>query len=214
MPIHYALLARKRVVLCDCATTSGTFERVAASVLEGLSPDEVQISYESGQYFFHTMVSEGLTYMCVTEAQFERQVAFNVLMELKRQLMVAGLQQKAEYAGPYALRGEFSQVMLGVLQRHSSSGPMGHLEEQVQEVKGIMKANIEKVVSRGEMLEDLTDRSERLQENSVVFRVSSTRLRRKLQKKCVKWTVILSVIILVIVAVIAVLVGLAASGKL
>ena len=214
MPIHYALLARKRVVLCDCATTSGTFERLAASVLEGLSPDEVKISYESGQYFFHTMVDEGLTYMCVTETQFERQVAFNFLLELKRQLMVAGLQQKAEYAGPYALRGEFSQVMLGLLQRYSSGGQLGHLEDQVQEVKGIMKDNIEKVVSRGELLEDLADRSERLQHSSVEFRVSATRLKRKLHGKCVKWTVIISVIILIIVTIVAVFVGLGASGKL
>ena len=111
MPIHYALLARERVVLCDCATTSGTFERVASSILEGLSPTDTKISYESGVHLFHTMVSEGLTYMCVTETLFDRRVAFSFLVELKRQLAVAGLQQKAEYVGPYALRGGFSGVM-------------------------------------------------------------------------------------------------------
>lgn len=213
MPIHYALLARERVVLCDCATTSGTFERVASSILEGLSPTDTKISYESGVHLFHTMVSEGLTYMCVTETLFDRRVAFSFLVELKRQLAVAGLQQKAEYVGPYALRGGFSGVMQELLQRYSSGDKLGQLEAHVQEVKDIMTANIEKVVSRGEALEDLTDRSEKLQNSSVEFRVNATKLKRKIRWKCVKLTLVIVVIFLVILAVIAVLIGLGASGK-
>ena len=43
---------------------------------------------------------------------------------------------------------------------------MSRLQSQVDEVKGVMSQNIEKVMERGERLDDLMDKTEEL-ENSV-----------------------------------------------
>ena len=45
-------------------------------------------------------------------------------------------------------------------------GQVSRLQSQVDEVKGVMSQNIEKVMERGERLDDLMDKTEEL-ENSV-----------------------------------------------
>ena len=131
MPIYYALLARRRVVLCDYADVSGNFESLSQAVLERLPATDTKISYESGTYLFHCVVSQGLSFICVTEATFDRNVAYAYLFELQRQLASARLEQRAAIAGPYALRRDFSGVVESLMHRYSSSDHLTSLQTQV-----------------------------------------------------------------------------------
>ena len=102
MPIYYAVLARQRVVLADHAAVSGNFESLTVSILDGLQAQhsgDTRISYESGRYIFHVLIAQGLTFMCVTEALFDRSVAFSYLAQLQSHLTQAGLGEKASFAG-------------------------------------------------------------------------------------------------------------------
>ena len=131
MPIYYALLARRSVVLCDHADVSGNFESLAQAVLERLPTADTKISYESGTYLFHCVVSDGLSFICVTEATFDRNVAYGYLFELQRQLVSSRLESRAAIAGPYALRREFSSVLESFMHRYSSSDHLTTLQSQV-----------------------------------------------------------------------------------
>ena len=210
--IYYGLVARQRVILCDGGQEG--FEESSQAVVDGLQPSVNMISYESSNYVYHIMVSNGLTFLCVTDKVFDRQIAFGFLRELERQLQATGLREKANYAGPYALRHEFGSVLATQLHQYSSGDQLSHLQGRVTEVTGIMTENIEKVMHRGEALEDLTDRSALLAHSSTDFRHSSTKLRKKLFWKSVKMWVIFIIVLLVIVALIiaAILIGLGATG--
>ena len=210
--VYYALIARQRVILCDGGQEG--FEQSAQAVVEGLQSSVTMISYESKSHVFHIKVSDGLTYVCVADKIFDRQIAFAFLKELERQLEATGLKEKASYVGPYALRQEFGSVIATQLRHYSSGDQLSHLQGRVTEVTGIMTENIEKVIHRGDLLEDLTDRSALLAGSSTEFRHSSTKLRKKLFWKSVKMWVILIVVILVIILVIiaALLIALAATG--
>lgn len=214
MPIYYALLARRRVVLCDYADVSGNFESLSQAVLERLPTTDTKISYESGTYLFHCVVSQGLSFICVTEATFDRNVAYAYLFELQRQLASARLEQRAAIAGPYALRRDFSGVVESLMHRYSSSDHLTSLQTQVDDVKGIMTENIEKVIRRGEALEDIQERSDSLLLSSAQFRTTATKLKRKMCfQSCKCWTVCIF-IILVILAVVVTLIVLAVMHKL
>lgn len=210
--LHYALIARQRVILADGGQES--FLESAQSVVEGLQPSVNVISYESKSHVYHIKVSNGLTYVCVADKIFDRQIAFAFLKELERQLQATGLREKANYVGPYALRQEFGSVINTQLRHYSSGDQLSLMQGRVTEVTGVMTENIEKVMRRGEALEDLTDRSALLAGSSTEFRHTSTKLRKKLFWKSVKMWVILIVVILVIILLIvaAVLIGLAATG--
>lgn len=212
--IYYSLVARERVILCDSGREG--FEHSSQSVLEGLQPTENMISYESSSHVYHIMVSDGLRYVCVTDKTFDRQIAFSFLKELERQLHVTGLRDRANDVGPYALRQEFGSTMNTQLKKYSSGDQLTQLQDRVSEVTGIMTENIEKVMRRGDALEDLTDRSTLLAHSSTDFRHSSNKLRKKLFWKSVKMWVILVIVLVVIFAVIlaVILIALAATGKL
>lgn len=145
MPIYYALVARRKLVLCDHADVTGNFESVSQSILEQLTASDTQISYQSGRYLFHVVVEGGLTFLCVTEAVFDRAIAFAFLRKLQSELVAARLSQRAEIAGPYGLKKEFEATLEQLLQEFSSSDHLERLQSNVDEVQGIMTANIEKV---------------------------------------------------------------------
>ena len=210
--IYYSLLARERVILCDVGRDG--FEKPSQDVLESLDPAVNTISYESGDIAYHVLVSGELRYVCVTDKVFDRQVAFAFLRELEQQLHSTGLRERAGYVGPYALRQEFGSVMNTQLRKYSSGDQLNHLQDRVSEVRGVMTENIAKVVSRGEGLDDLTDRSALLADNSTIFRHSSNKLRKKLFWKNVRMWVILFIVLAVIVFLIIfiIVIALAATG--
>ena len=84
----------------------------------------------------------------------------------------------------------------------------------MDDVKYIMTENIEKVIQRGEALEDIQERSDNLLLSSAQFRDTATKLKRKMcLKSCKCWTVCI-IITLVILAVVVVLIVLGVMHKL
>lgn len=216
--LYYALIARQKFVLCDHAAVPGSYERPSLAILENIaSTKETRISYEVGSHVYHVVISRGLCYLCVSDPVFDRGLAFGCLAELETRLHnIPGLPERAEYVGPYALRREFSGEIATVLELYSSNDKLNHLQSQVKSVTGVMTRNLEKVMQRGETLDDLEDRSERLAHSSTDFRQSAIKLKRKERCRNVKVWVILFIIILVIFfVIIAIIVGaLAGTGHL
>lgn len=218
--IHYALISREKLVLCDHRLSDvdthfeSTWERVLENVLRSKDIND-KFSFDSGRYTYHAYISGNLVYLCVSEAMFDRNLAFNCLFELERQLTLAGLKERAQSAGPFALRSCFSSTMASVLSQYSSSDRLGKLESKVEEVTGVMRQNIDKVVQRGDALDNLTERSDLLAHSTTDFRVSATKLRKKLCYKNVKLWVILVIIFVILAVIIGIIIisVLAAEGK-
>ena len=212
--IRFALISRGKTVLCDHQiAANGNFELTCQSVLDNVSRETSKTSYECDEYVVHAYVSGNITYLCVTGTIFDRNVAFNCLFELERRLISAGLQERAQIAGPYALRSSFGSIMKDVLSEYSSSDVLDHLENKVGAVQGIMRQNINKAVHRGENLDDLTDRSELLAHSSTYFRSSATKLRKRLFWRNARLWIILCVILLCIAVGIAVIVVVVLAAK-
>eukprot|EP00731_Ephydatia_muelleri_P014425 Em0008g145a len=93
----------------------------------------------------------------------------------------------------------------------AQGGKVGVLRNQVDEVKGVMRQNIEKVAQRGEKLEDLGERAENLSHDANNFQRSAVRLKRKLWWQNVKLWIILIIVILVILGVIAAIIAIAVT---
>lgn len=61
-----------------------------------------------------------------------------------------------------------------------TDGKLGRLQNQVEDVVDTMKINIEKVVDRGQSLNDLNDRSENLVSSGDLFSKRSRNLRKSM----------------------------------
>ena len=77
-------------------------------------------------------------------------------------------------------------------------------EKNIDETSALLKQNVNKVMERGERLENISERSENLQRSSNTFRMHSTRLRRTMWLKN-RW-LIASIIIIVIAIIILIIV--------
>ncbi|XP_051784846.1 vesicle-associated membrane protein 8 isoform X2 [Erpetoichthys calabaricus] len=82
------------------------------------------------------------------------------------------------------------------------------LQSQVEGVKNIMTQNVDRILARGEKLDDLMNKTEDLQSSSNTFRKSAEKVSRKYWWKNVK----MIVLICVIVAIILILIILFATG--
>ncbi|KAL6472874.1 hypothetical protein MHYP_G00190620 [Metynnis hypsauchen] len=82
---------------------------------------------------------------------------------------------------------------------------LNQVQEQVNDVKVILKDNINKVLERGERLDDLVGKTDDLQASADSFQRTSTRVSRKFWWKNMKMMIIIGVIVLVIVVLIILL---------
>uniref|UniRef100_A0A0N5C1L2 V-SNARE coiled-coil homology domain-containing protein n=1 Tax=Strongyloides papillosus TaxID=174720 RepID=A0A0N5C1L2_STREA len=80
-------------------------------------------------------------------------------------------------------------------------------QAQVDEVVGIMKVNVEKVLERDQKLSQLDDRADALQEGASQFEKSAATLKRKYWWKNIKMIIIMCAIVLLLIIVIVLWAG-------
>ncbi|OZC12124.1 Synaptobrevin [Onchocerca flexuosa] len=80
-------------------------------------------------------------------------------------------------------------------------------QAQVDEVVGIMKVNVEKVLERDQKLSQLDDRADALQEGASQFEKSAATLKRKYWWKNIKMIIIMCAIVVILIIIIIVWAG-------
>ncbi|XP_053196044.1 vesicle-associated membrane protein 8 isoform X2 [Scomber japonicus] len=83
-----------------------------------------------------------------------------------------------------------------------SGSKLDQVQGQVNEVKVILKDNINKVLERGDRLDDLIGKTDDLQASADSFQKTSTRVARKYWWKNVKLMIIIGVIVVIIIILI------------
>jgi len=76
------------------------------------------------------------------------------------------------------------------------------LRSQVNEVKDVMSKNIEKVMERGDNLDNLVTKTTDLEAGAAVFRDQTKVVRRKMWWKNAKMNLILGIVVIVIIVII------------
>lgn len=90
----------------------------------------------------------------------------------------------------------------------SQSAPpskLSQVQDQVNDVQVILKDNINKVLERGEKLDDLIDKTDDLRATADSFQKTSTRVARKYWWKNIKMMIIIGVIVTIIIILIILL---------
>lgn len=69
-----------------------------------------------------------------------------------------------------------------------------------------MTENVERVLARGDRLEDLLDKTEDLESSSSQFRNHAQRVQRKMCCKNAKWNIICSLIVVIVITLIIIVI--------
>ncbi|KAL1433777.1 hypothetical protein MTO96_012308 [Rhipicephalus appendiculatus] len=199
MPLLYCVVARGSTVLSRYASCAGNFSEVTEQILGKISPDVPKLTYSHGSYLFHYILEDGITYLTITDDEFERVTAFQFLADIQGRFQ-ASYGRQAHSALAYAMNSEFSRVLANQMKHYSGIGKdadnITKVQEEIDELKGIMVKNIDTVTSRGERLELLVNKTEALSSTS------SRNLARSMMIKNIKIAIIIAVIVLVVIYII------------
>lgn len=183
--------------------------------IEHTSPQK--LTYTHGQNQVH-YVSEapseypdhpgagGLTFLVVADSTLGRRVPFGFLFEIRKRFFQQFPESSDFSDMPNYGAGSFnSQLKELMVEYGSTSGGMndaiGNAKREIDDVRGIMTKNIDSLLERGERLDLLVDKTDRLGGSAREFRVRSRGLKRQMWWKNVKLMGLLALVIFLIIMV-------------
>lgn len=112
MPLIYSLVTRQIQVLAEHTATglTGNFSTVTRVLLKKIPTEDAKLSYMYDKFVFHYMVSNGLTFLCMTDVDFSRISAFQFLEEVESKF-TQQYGDRGKTAIAFAFQAEFGRVL-------------------------------------------------------------------------------------------------------
>lgn len=211
--IIYACVANKDIILAEYSARSGNYSKVVKRILEQIPQHDNKMSYVFEKHYFHYSVSEGLTYLCMAEESFGRRIPFAFLDDIQQRFK-STYGDRAKTTTAYAMQSEFSRVLQKQMDYYSNNANADRIlsiQKGLDDVKGIMVNNIERVLERGERIELLVDRTEDLNASAVQFKKKSNSLKQAMWWQNAK--VIIAIVVVVIVVIIIIVLAICIPGN-
>lgn len=143
--------------------------------------------------------------MVVADSSLGRRVPFGFLVEIKKRFLEKYPVESTEFAdlpnyGAGSFNSELKKLMIeyGTTQSGKQDA-ITNVQNEIDNVKGIMSQNIESLLERGERIDLLVDKTDRLGGNAHEFRIRSRGLRRQMWWKNVKLMALLVVVVIFLV---------------
>jgi vesicle-associated membrane protein 7 len=95
-------------------------------------------------YVFHYLVEEGITFLCLTEGNLDRRIAFAFLFETKERFFSRYSVNEIP-SGAFAVNNEFSKVLANQMEYFSHSpaaDKINQVKEKLERTKHQMNQNI------------------------------------------------------------------------
>lgn len=135
---------------------------------------------------FHYVVESGICFLCMSDEKNRHRVPFAFLHDMKDLFAHKYGWEVPQRAIAYSLNEEFSRVIQDRMDYYNSA-----VKAQIDDVKQNMVQNIEQVLERGEKIELLVDKTDRLNQQAFKFERSSRELKRAMWWRNARWAVFL-----------------------
>lgn len=218
-PLLYSCIAYHSTILTEhtASAASGT-SNYASTILPKIKHDENEKrTYTHGDNYIHyiadgttsstanSLSAAGLTYLVVAKADFARRIPFGYLVEIKNRFLTQYAPGKTDFEGlpaygAAAFNSELKRLMVEFgTTKAGQEDAVRNVQSEIDNVRGIMTENIERVLERGERIDLLVDKTDRLGGSARDFRVRSRGLRRRMWWKNVKLMVLLAVVVVFLI---------------
>ena len=163
------------------------------------------MTYVYDDYVFHYCVEGGICYLCMSDEKNKHRIPFGFLEDLKRSFTTKYGHEIPQTAIAFAMNEEFSRTIKERMDFYNSEDAdrsidnIGAVKSQIEDVKDVMVQNIEKVLERGEKIELLVDKTDRLNQQAFRFESSSRALRRAMYWKKMRCYAIIGVVAILLI---------------
>lgn len=215
--VNSSCIAHKTTILAECTTSaSSQTSSLASLILPKIEHNTPQkLTYTHGQHQIH-YVSEapseypdhpaagGLTFLVIADASLGRRVPFGYLLEIRKRFF-QDFPESSDFAElPNYGAGSFNSELRNLMVEFGTTSggrhdAIGNAQREIEDVRGIMTKNIESLLERGERLDLLVDKTDRLGGSAREFRVRSRGLKREMWWKNVKLMALLGLVVLLII---------------
>lgn len=184
---------------------TGNFPTVTRVLLSKIPPQDGKMTYVYDNYTFHYIVENGICFLCMSDEPNKHRIPYAFLTDVKERFNVAFGPDMPQTAIAFSLNDAFSKVLMDRMEFYNSDSAdlsvdnIGHVKSQIEEVKGVMVQNIEKVLERGEKIELLVDKTDRLNQQAFKFEASSRNLRRSMWWKKMRCKMFVGVLAVVVI---------------
>lgn len=205
MTILYGLVSRQKTVLAEHTATSatGNFPTVTRVLLAKIPSTDGKMTYVYDQYVFHYIVEGGICYLCMSDELNKHRIPYAFLQDIKDKFFGQYGREAPLKAIAFSMNEQFSKVIGARMDYFNSDNPsidgIENVKNQIDEVKDVMVQNIEKVLERGEKIELLVDKTDRLNQQAFRFESTSRNLRRSLWWKKLRTASCVAALVLLLI---------------
>uniref|UniRef100_K3XBK8 V-SNARE coiled-coil homology domain-containing protein n=1 Tax=Globisporangium ultimum (strain ATCC 200006 / CBS 805.95 / DAOM BR144) TaxID=431595 RepID=K3XBK8_GLOUD len=205
MSVVYALIARQQSVLCEYTDKSGNFPTVTRVVLKQLAqqqgsadvtPGATKSVFPYNEFNFFFLREDGLTYMCMAEEQVQTNVAFAMLAELK-DAFVAHYGEQGKTAIAFGMM-PFASTLEALMKKYDNykiDTPLSQIRQKMEKVKMVMIENVNQLMDRGEKIDLLVMRTDKLQKDALVYEKTAKKVKNVYWWKNVKYWVFIALLL-------------------
>ncbi|CEG48749.1 vesicle-associated membrane [Plasmopara halstedii] len=211
MSILYALVARQLNVLCEHTDQNGNFPTITRAVLKNLPQQDSSTSslpsksvFPYNEYNFFFLLDDGITYMCMAEERVHANVAFMMLADMQL-MFLAKYKQQAKTALAYAM-SPFNPTLDHLMKKYDNfklETPMTQVRQKMERVKTLMIENVNQLMERGEKIELLVTRTNKLQQDAMKYEKSAMKLKNAFWWMDVKYWIYMTLALAVLALIVA-----------
>ncbi|GBE84435.1 vesicle-associated membrane protein [Sparassis latifolia] len=183
MSLIHALVAQGSTILAEHQGGQRDFSQATQTILSKIPPNNSKLTYVWEQYLFHYVSEGGYTYLVMADDSAGRRMPFTFLAELQQKFISfsAASSSSLSTSPAYALQGTFGPVIAQLMNTYNTTPPADELtraQSELAQVKDIMVQNVEQILSRGERIELLVDKTDNMASQATAFRRGARTVRR------------------------------------
>ncbi|TDL20302.1 vesicle-associated membrane protein [Rickenella mellea] len=182
MSLIHALVARGSVILAEHQAGKRDFSQATQTILAKIPPNNSKLTYVWEQFLFHYVSEGGITYLVMADDSAGRRMPFGFLAELQRRFTTLPSSSSLTDVPAHGMQGTFGPVIAELMDTYNNSPPVDELERakgELSQVKDIMVQNVEQILSRGERLELIVDKTDNMAHQATAFRRGARSVRRQ-----------------------------------
>ncbi|KAI8970580.1 VAMP/synaptobrevin-like protein [Trametes punicea] len=185
MSLIHALVAKGSTILAEHQAGQRDFSQATQTILSKIPPNNSKLTYVWEQYLFHYISEGGFTYLVMADDAAGRRMPFTFLAELQQKFTSQPFASSSSSSDPpaYSLQGTFGPVIAQLMTQYNTNPPTDELsraQAELAQVKDIMVQNVEQILSRGERIELLVDKTDNMASQATAFRRGARTVRRSM----------------------------------